>query len=237
MWRWIVKRRACREGQVSNAGSEVSRLRMDLLEAERLSAAAGICTPGHFDRNAKASSQPALRRALEFFVASSPSEEFLEPWAVNRSLLVYLRGVHPVSAVLTIGWYEVGGRPVKKHSFETAERAVRGPDFSPRRRVVHAWVTTRAFEIVDVCLPAILDPDVRRSSHRNTAFYFPSPAAHDLITYHPTAIVEEALSDERVVAPRSAVMAHAGYLPGNPAGIAPQLSSGPCKSLLDRRET
>jgi hypothetical protein len=191
MWDWLRKREAMREKRAKSPSSVAIAYRREILEAERASVTSSLWTPGYFDPLAPPSEEPVLLRALDYFMNSTATTEPIDPWAMNRCLLTYLRSVGHAMFVLTVGWYEFGGNEMLKHTSQAAERAIKSRDSAHLNKMAHTWLTSDAFEIIDITMPALVGSGAGRTEVSAGSFYFRSPSVHDNIVYHPTVLIDD----------------------------------------------
>lgn len=192
MWNWLLKREAEREKPTKSlpiASSAPDLYRLEALDTASRSAQLGFCAADAFDGDSALSDEGRLRAALDYYMRSVLPDSPTNTIQLNRALHCYLRGAVSTPFLLTFGWYEFCGRSMLKHSRQFVQQALLTSNGLPLEEL-HVWLTSRAYEIVDITIPAILDPSTRMSDDRTLAFYFRSPSTHDQLTYHPTAFVD-----------------------------------------------
>ena len=99
--------------------------------------------------------EPAL---LSFLGAYRENELASEVFALNCRLLPHLCAAIGVPLTITVGWFEHDGKSRFAHDHELLERLLKkDPSLDTSRGLpLHVWLTSPAFEIIDIALPTIM---------------------------------------------------------------------------------
>jgi hypothetical protein len=118
-----------------------------------------------------------------------------ELFAMNTRLVPQLYEAVGIPFRLTIGWFDISGAIHYQHDQALLKKLLQkdaSVDTS-RGLGLHVWLTSPAFEIIDVCLPTIMALRTNQPEKARGIFYASNQDPHPSITYRPTAVGEEFL--------------------------------------------
>lgn len=192
MWDWLLKREAGQDRLGPMIARPLSRYMRDVLDAESSSVAAGLCGGGHFNQKGGLTDERVLRRAVDYYmVVHGPGHVRDDALGLNLALLTYLQRVLGSAFALTAGWYELAGRAHGRDTAESLTSVIDERICNPGSPLpVHVWLTSRAFEILDVTIGRLLGGGATGHDEAVVPFYFRAPSAADLLVYHPTGIID-----------------------------------------------
>lgn len=138
----------------------------------------------------------AMAPVMQRLIGPYQDEEIAkELFAMNTRLVPQLLEAVGIPFRLTIGWFDISGEIHYQHDQALLLRLLKkDPTLDTSRGVgLHVWLTSPAFEIIDVCLPTIVALRTNKPEQARGIFYASNQELHPSITYHPTAVGEEFL--------------------------------------------
>lgn len=203
MFDWLRRRRSpppsCRMSTPSaDDPSPKGRYAREFLDAWDTTERLGLRTPAIQLAGRKASvdierAEPVLRQ----YFGRYPQDEVVgQAFAINTELMPKLRGVLGVPLTLTMGWFDYQGTTAFEHDEAFLGRLLQNgvAGFTKQGLPLHVWLTSPAFEIIDVTLPTTLTL-VNGSNLVGRALYLSGYELKPRVIYHPTVLGEDFLRD------------------------------------------
>jgi len=135
---------------------------------------------------------PVLQRLIGPYENQEIAREL---FAMNTRLVPQLYEATGIPFRLTIGWFDISGEIHYQHDQALLEKLLQKDSSvdTSRGLGLHVWLTSPAFEIIDVCLPTIVALRSKQPENARGIFYLSNQDPHPIVTYHPTAVGEEFL--------------------------------------------
>jgi len=135
-------------------------------------------------------------QALQRFIGPYRDEEIAtQALAINDALLPVLSAACGIPFQLTLGWYELSGKSSYKHGPELPERLLKEgiAEIIADGLPMHIWLTSPAFEIIDVSLPTQLAKPLEDTNLLRQILYYSSETTKLSVIYHPTVVGDDFL--------------------------------------------
>jgi hypothetical protein len=139
-----------------------------------------------------ARAEPALQRFMGPYRDEDIATQAL---AINDALLPILSAACGIPFQLTLGWYEYAGQASYKHGTELPEGLLRNgiAEVIAGGLPMHIWLTSPAFEIIDVSLPAQLAKPIGDANLLRQILYYSNQKTKLSVIYHPTVVGDDFL--------------------------------------------
>ena len=137
-----------------------------------------------------------LAPVLQFYFGRYRQEEMVgQAFAINTSLIPLLLDKVGIPFTLTMGWFDDHGKRPYEHGEELIEKLLkRESDTALMQGLpLHVWLTSPAFEVLDVTLPTTLAQVSQNPKLAGGILYLSNQNPAPEILYHPTIMGEEFL--------------------------------------------
>ncbi len=130
-----------------------------------------------------------LTPVLQEFMADRTMEDVADrSLEINLKLIPFLAEKLGIPFTLTIGWFDDHGRQVYRHDEKLLHDLLGGMKVNDYFKGLpfHFWLTSPAFEVLDVCLYTILAQVMRKPEFVGGVIYYSNAETKPEIIYHPT---------------------------------------------------
>ena len=197
MFDWLRRRWAPRPPVSLEPLTPMQQYAQDFMAASAWSEAQGLHVPPvQFIVNKDCVDWTVAEPVLQRLIGPYRDEEIeRELFAMNARLVPQLLEALGIPFRLTIGWFDISGEIHHRHDQAQLKRLLeKDPSLDTSRGLdLHVWLTSPAFEVLDVCLPTIVAARTQDPNLARGILYLSNQDPNPSVTYHPTTVGEEFL--------------------------------------------
>lgn len=137
-----------------------------------------------------------LTPVLQGFLGDYTLEDIAtRPIELHYRLIPLLHEKLGIPFNFTVGWFDDNGKHVYRHDEKLIEELLTGmkSDHYLNGLPIHSWLTSPAFEILDVGLHSLLAHVTGKPDHAGGVIYYSNTEQKPEIIYHPTVVGEDFL--------------------------------------------
>jgi hypothetical protein len=169
----------------------------EFLEAFERTRALGLPTPpvGLLVEKDCVNVEAVTRAVYGYLDEFSDGEAIGQAFAINVNIIPYLYAETGIPFTLTMGWFEHCGKELFRHDECLLRTLMRDgiSEYQPYGVPIHAWLTSPAFEVLDVTLPTTIAGVSGAKELSGGIIYISNQDAAPPWIYHPTVVGVEFL--------------------------------------------
>jgi len=130
---------------------------------------------------------PVLQEFMADYTMEDVANRSIE---VNLKLIPFLAEKLGIPFTFTVGWFDDRGKQVYRHDETLLQELLKGMKSADyfKGLPLHFWLTSPAFEVLDVCLYTILAQVMRKPEIAGGVIYYSNTEPKPEIVYHPTIV-------------------------------------------------